>query len=428
MTPGQHTFQVRAIDEAGNVGAARQPHLHGRRHQGAGHVDHRSADGDDHQHDGDVHVHGQRRRHRAGRPDLRVQARHRLVRSRARRPKTYPGLAVGPHTFQVRATDAAGNVDGSPASYSWTIQEPAPTPDTTAPETTISAQPPATTTETNASFAFAGTDNVTPAGSLTFECKLDTGAYAACTSPKTYTGLAIGSHTFSVRAKDAAGNVDGSPASYTWTIQSPTVNCGAQQTLTANARRLDRLRQHRGEQGLRLDPQGHVQERRQPACPRPVQPADDAAGLLGRERDAAHVREVGRERPHAAGPPARRLLDRGRRDVGEPAGDDGQRRDDGSGTGYREWNVAGMVQAHVHGREQRLPRPRREREPGRRAAVPQPRGEHQPAAARPQASAPAPRRTACPTRSSPAPRRRRLRAPRRRSPSRGPTTRRRPAA
>jgi len=150
-------------------------------------------------------------------------------------PKEYTGLTVATHTFEVRAKDAAGNVDGSPASYSWEIQEPAPTPDTIAPETTIGANPPATTTETNASFSFAGTDNETPEAGLTFECKLDTGSYAACTTPKAYTGLATGSHTFSVRAKDAAGNVDQSPASYSWTIQSATVDCGAQQTLTANA-------------------------------------------------------------------------------------------------------------------------------------------------------------------------------------------------
>ena len=38
-----------------------------------------------------------------------------------------------------------------------------------------------------------------------------------------------------MRATDAAGNVDQTPASYTWTIQSATVDCGPQQTLTAKA-------------------------------------------------------------------------------------------------------------------------------------------------------------------------------------------------
>jgi hypothetical protein len=51
----------------------------------------------------------------------------------------------------------------------------------------------------------------------TYECRLDGGAWAACTSPKTYTGLGLAQHTVNVRATDAAGNVDPSPATATWT-------------------------------------------------------------------------------------------------------------------------------------------------------------------------------------------------------------------
>jgi hypothetical protein len=139
---------------------------------------------------------------------------------------SYSGLALGSHTFQVRATDAAGNQDASAASYTWQVQAPA---DTTAPDTTITTQPPATTTVTSASFSFSSSE--TPS---TFQCQLDSGAYAACTSPQTYGSLAAGSHTFRVRATDAAGNQDASPATYTWTVQS-AANCGSPQTLTANA-------------------------------------------------------------------------------------------------------------------------------------------------------------------------------------------------
>jgi hypothetical protein len=234
MTPGQHTFEVRAIDEAGNVGQpdsrtftvadtkAPDTSITGQPNATTTNTDATfTFTGSD---DGTAPA--------SLTFECALDAASFVPCTSA---KSYTGLAVGPHTFSVRATDAAGNVDGSPASYSWEIQEPAPTPDTTAPETTISENPPATTTETNASFSFGGTDNETPAGSLTFECKLDAGTYAVCTTPKAYTALATGPHTFSVRAKDAAGNVDQSPASYSWTIQSATVDCGPLQTLTATA-------------------------------------------------------------------------------------------------------------------------------------------------------------------------------------------------
>jgi hypothetical protein len=119
--------------------------------------------------------------------------------------KSYSGLAQGSHTFQVRAKDALGNTDASPAAWTWTV-------DTVAPNTTIASGPSGTVTATTATFTFTSTE----AG--TFECKLDTGAYAACTSPKTYTGLTKANHTFTVRAKDAAGNTDASPATRTWRV------------------------------------------------------------------------------------------------------------------------------------------------------------------------------------------------------------------
>ncbi len=124
-------------------------------------------------------------------------------------PQNYTGLSDGSHTFQVRATDAAGNTDPSAASHTWVV-------DTTPPDTTITASPTNPTNSTSATFEFESTET----GS-TFECSLDGSAFAACTSPQTYTGLAPGSHTFEVRATDAAGNIDPTPATYTWVINSP---------------------------------------------------------------------------------------------------------------------------------------------------------------------------------------------------------------
>jgi hypothetical protein len=129
-------------------------------------------------------------------------------------PKAYDDLAVGSHSFSVRATDAAGNTDASPATRMWTITAPQ---DTTPPVTTIDSGPNGSTAATSASFAFSASEP-----GATFECRLDSGAYAACTSPTAYDDLAVGAHTFSVRAADAAGNVDASPATRAWTIEPPT--------------------------------------------------------------------------------------------------------------------------------------------------------------------------------------------------------------
>ena len=128
-------------------------------------------------------------------------------------PKSYTGLALGSHTFSVRATDAAGNVDSTPATRSWTVEAASTQPDTTAPDTSISSGPTGSTTATSASFSFASTES----GS-SFECKLDSASFGACTSPKSYSSLATGGHTFSVRATDAAGNVDSTPATRSWTV------------------------------------------------------------------------------------------------------------------------------------------------------------------------------------------------------------------
>ena len=122
-------------------------------------------------------------------------------------PKAYDDVDDGPHTFRVRARDADG-VRGIPASRAWTV-------DTTPPDTTITDGPSEAVASSSASFSFSSAD-----ASATFECRLDTGTWAACPSPVDYGPLAEGLHTFEVRAKDAAGNRDAIPAKRTWTVDT----------------------------------------------------------------------------------------------------------------------------------------------------------------------------------------------------------------
>ncbi len=124
----------------------------------------------------------------------------------------YDGLAAGQHVFQVRAVDAAGNPDATPALASWTI-------DLTAPATKITASPPPFTAATDASFAFSAVD-VGGSTVAAYECRVDDDAFAPCTSPADFSGLALGEHTFEVRATDAVGNIEATPASLSWTVSN----------------------------------------------------------------------------------------------------------------------------------------------------------------------------------------------------------------
>jgi hypothetical protein len=55
--------------------------------------------------------------------------------------------------------------------------------------------------------------------SVAFQCALDGGSFTTCASPKSVTGLADGSHTFSVRAINSAGD-PGPQTDRTWTVDT----------------------------------------------------------------------------------------------------------------------------------------------------------------------------------------------------------------
>ncbi|HEX4925573.1 MAG TPA: Ig-like domain-containing protein, partial [Bdellovibrionales bacterium] len=135
-------------------------------------------------------------------------------------PKSYTGVADGAHVFYVQAVDQASNLSAA-ATYNFVI-------DTASPTVTITAKPPNPTSTNVGNFTFTGSDG-TGTGISVFECAIDGGPYLACTSPKAYPALADGSHTFSVRAKDAVNNTSAAE-SWTWVVDTtiPTVTINTQ--------------------------------------------------------------------------------------------------------------------------------------------------------------------------------------------------------
>jgi hypothetical protein len=128
---------------------------------------------------------------------------------------TVTGLADGRHTLRVRSLittslDGGRQHASAERAYAWTV-------DTVPPTTTIGDGPVngLLTNQSHASFTFASEP------SARFECSLDGGPYRGCSGPGAVdrlTDLAIGQHTFTVRAVDAAGNADPSPPSRSWIV------------------------------------------------------------------------------------------------------------------------------------------------------------------------------------------------------------------
>jgi len=120
-------------------------------------------------------------------------------------PQSYTGLSEGTHYFDVAATDALGNTDPTPASFSWTI-------DITPPITSLTSYPPAYTNIGDATFDFSCNEP-----SCTIECNIDYGGWFMCWPPYN-SWFSEGEHNFQVRCVDQAGNADPAPPSYTWTV------------------------------------------------------------------------------------------------------------------------------------------------------------------------------------------------------------------
>ncbi len=117
-------------------------------------------------------------------------------------------LPDGEHALNVRARDAAGNIDLTPATFRWTV-------DTQAPDTTIATATPTSSTSDEATFTLTSTET-----GGTFEASIDGSAYAVVLNPWSLTGFGDGAHTISVRAIDPVNNTDPTPATFSWQIDA----------------------------------------------------------------------------------------------------------------------------------------------------------------------------------------------------------------
>ncbi len=111
--------------------------------------------------------------------------------------------------FHARTEDLAGNISGCSAPREYIQDSVAP------PVPTLGAGSTSGAVDSNAAtFVFS---DVEPG--VVFTCALDTLTAEVCSSPKTYSGLEEGQHTFKVMAKDGAANTS-DPMVVTWTVDT----------------------------------------------------------------------------------------------------------------------------------------------------------------------------------------------------------------
>jgi hypothetical protein len=143
--------------------------------------------------------------------------------------KTHTEAAVAEAGYTQQTVDLAAFANGASHTISFeylnggaggtnmTIDNVSINIDSEAPQTTITSSPVGGIAK-SLTVPIGFTSSETPS---TFSCKVDTGAAAACTSPKSIT-VTPGVHTFSVAATDALNNTDATPATVTFTAYDCT--------------------------------------------------------------------------------------------------------------------------------------------------------------------------------------------------------------
>ena len=116
-------------------------------------------------------------------------------------PVTTTPLTDGAHSFTVRATDPVFNVEVNPPTRRFTV-------DTVRPNTKLTKKAPHRFFKPKVRFKFTSSEP-----GVHFQCQLDRRSWQRCHSPLRYS-VRVGKHTLKVRAVDAAGNADLTPAHY----------------------------------------------------------------------------------------------------------------------------------------------------------------------------------------------------------------------
>ncbi|HYH57631.1 MAG TPA: calcium-binding protein [Thermoleophilaceae bacterium] len=111
---------------------------------------------------------------------------------------------------------SADSVDGDSIDSLTACETTELVADINPPETTIDAGPAGVTPDTQPAFQFSSSE---PGSS--FLCQVDDEPVFDCASPMTIGPLSEGAHVFRVRARDATGNTDDTPATRSFTVDVP---------------------------------------------------------------------------------------------------------------------------------------------------------------------------------------------------------------
>src|SRR4029079_9878720 len=143
-------------------------------------------------------------------------------------PAHYDNMTDGNHTLAVISEDKVGNVGSTPSLFNWTV-------DTKPPSASIYSAtdgnsnfllPGSNTSSNSISFEFSANDSGgredKGVGIKQFECSLDDSNFTTCSSPVEFASdnLDDGNHTFKIEAEDNVENVNPSPASFSWNVDT----------------------------------------------------------------------------------------------------------------------------------------------------------------------------------------------------------------